>query len=1178
MLRHLAEFDAIPSTRRQRKLFAPALEPLENRTLLNGGGLDPTFGSGGVLVHDFGNTQLFFAAHDVARQPDGKIVVVGESGFVARFNADGSVDNSFGIEGRAPFQLDFNDTSVARAIVVLPDGKIVVGGGAKYTWPSPGAFALERYNPDGTPDTSFGDGGRVLTTIGYSASIHALAIQPDGKIVAGGESVSTAWPALPEYDFTLARYEPDGRLDTTFGASGTVVVNFLDPGVYRALADTVEDLVVLADGSIIAVGTTDSWGGSLAPGRVDSSRAVVARFRGDGTFDASLNDSASILADWGPNTSANAVAVQGDGKILVAGEYAIYSNTNYVPSGAALTRYNQDGSLDLSFNGTGRVVLGGPNTWITLKSLLVGPNATILTAGTTSTGEFLLEEFDAAGNSIFSATAPIGYLHLQPAVAGMVLQPDGKVLLIGSTNGRQEGEPSAMFFTAPNQIVLSRFVLPDHAGMPDPTFGTDGFVINEVNDPSHINNWLFAIQPDGKFVEIGHSRYDSPAIQLFRHNPDGSSDMSFGSGGAAPFPAGLGAPAALAIQSDGKIVVAGAHGYSSYGFCNGQFGACTSLPLDHPFVARFNADGTIDTTFGEQGSVVTSLGRHSWISDLVVQPDGKIVAGGTIDGKFLVLRYTSDGTLDTQFGDGGTVVTSFGLLRDTDRNAISGVALQPDGRIVVAGTYESPTRTAFRVPSDIAVARYNADGTLDATFGDGGIVRTAIGEDSSWAHDIVVEADGDLVVLAGAHSGGNETAGGRPYSDGDYVKEIALLRYKSDGRPDPTFGGDGHVLTNIRPSWLWFRPSVNSRIPFFAVQSDGKILVTGPRGPLARFDENGALDLTFGDSGRVYTNRGPETEDTTGLALQADGKIIVANGLTLSRYLNDGLPLVVALPRPTTAVLATGSDAGASPQVDVFNADTNALLFTLTPFDPNFTGGVRTAVGDVNGDNTPDILCAAGTGGGPHVVVYSGADGAVLYSFFAFSSDFTGGVNIAAGDVNGDGFADIICGAGAGGGPNVAVYNGKDGSLLQSFYAFDPEFTGGVSVAAGDVMGAGETDLICGAGPGGGPNVTVFNSNGTMLASFYANDPGLVTGVCVSAGAANGDGPQAIIADAHDGTGAPVVFSLDVVQAGIDIAWPPVRSAVDANDGDSDTEKQLDAFFAADPLRMGSLFIEDVAQ
>src|SRR5207247_1933899 len=117
---------------------------------------------------------------------------------------------------------------------------------------------------------------------------------------------------------------------------------------------------------------------------------------------------------------------------------------------------------------------------------------------------------------------------------------------------------------------------------------------------------------------------------------------------------------------------------------------------------------------------------------------------------------------------------------------------------------------------------------------------------------------------------------------------------------------------------------------------------------------------------------------------------------------------------------------------------------------------------------------APGPGGGPDIHVYDGAGGQLITGFFAYDMNFTGGVYVAAGDINGDGFADILCGADAGGGPNVTVVSGKDGSRLLSFFPYDPAFSGGVRVAAGDVDGDGVAEIVTGAGPGGGPNVTVY--------------------------------------------------------------------------------------------------------
>jgi hypothetical protein len=240
---------------------------------------------------------------------------------------------------------------------------------------------------------------------------------------------------------------------------------------------------------------------------------------------------------------------------------------------------------------------------------------------------------------------------------------------------------------------------------------------------------------------------------------------------------------------------------------------------------------------------------------------------------------------------------------------------------------------------------------------------------------------------------------------------------------------------------------------------------------------------------------------------------------------------------PAANFVAIAADAGGGPQVTVYNSATNAVVSVFFAFTPSFTGGVRVAVDDINGDGVQDIICAAGPGGGPQVEVIDGtkltqlqsngqiANSALITSFFAFNAPtFTGGVFVAAGQAS-SGQNWVVVGAGAGGGPQVTVYTAKalvtagvggTPASIANFFAFAPSFTGGVTVAVGDTTGSGKLNVIVGAGPGGGPQVIVVSGstfgsgfatqsngqvlNSSVLAKFFAFAPNFTGGVFVSGG------------------------------------------------------------------------------
>lgn len=245
--------------------------------------------------------------------------------------------------------------------------------------------------------------------------------------------------------------------------------------------------------------------------------------------------------------------------------------------------------------------------------------------------------------------------------------------------------------------------------------------------------------------------------------------------------------------------------------------------------------------------------------------------------------------------------------------------------------------------------------------------------------------------------------------------------------------------------------------------------------------------------------------------------------------------------------IASGSGAGSRPLVQLYRAD-GSIRAQFMAYDAAFTGGVSVAMADVNNDGVMDVITAAGAGGGPHVKVFDGksveklfdptqpAPAVVielteLYSFYAYDSRFTGGVSVAAGDVNADGHADIITGAGAGGGPHVKVFSGKTGAEIRSFFAFDANFRGGVNVAVGELQegrtnGREHADILVGSGAGG--KATVKGFNGKTGEEFFTLHPygNFGGGVYVTAGDLTGDGFDDLITGAGAG-GGPHVKAFD---------------------------------------------------
>ncbi len=400
-------------------------------------------------------------------------------------------------------------------------------------------------------------------------------------------------------------------------------------------------------------------------------------------------------------------------------------------------------------------------------------------------------------------------------------------------------------------------------GEPDPGFGQGGLAVLSVGATGGRLDGA-GILPDGRIVAVGSAEDedDVRASLVMRYRTDGTLDPSFGDAGVvrtATHPESTFAKAIVTLPN-GEVVVGGDHG-NFVGM----------------YLARYEVDGELDAAFGDEGIVVRENGvKLNELNALAVQSDRFLVAAGEIFPGFGLVRFGPDGDIDTTFGEQGAASTEIG-----ERSDVSAVAILPDGRILAAGTYRDGEE------GGVALALYKADGGLDATFGDGGVLQIRPAGRDARVEGMVIQPDG-RIILAGAI----ERAP-------DGVNRL-VMRLLSNGSFDPSFGTDG-VLEDV--------DDFSRAVSAVALQPDGKIVVSSFRTCL-RFDSDGGRDESFSDDGLA-----PVDVDTEQILIRPDGSILLAGTHRKDDEFETGLAvfdsgLDLAIPQGALESPAEGSDQG----------------------------------------------------------------------------------------------------------------------------------------------------------------------------------------------------------------------------------------------------------------------------
>ncbi|MBI1915606.1 MAG: tandem-95 repeat protein [Planctomycetes bacterium] len=904
---------------------------------------DSTFAGGTALVNFGGDDE----ALALATLPDGRILAGGyttaaggQRNFaLVRLNANGTLDNTFGSGGRVV--LDLGGDDVLRGLALQQrDGSIIAAGST--TAGGTSDFAVVRLTSTGALDPTFGSGGVFRLDFGGNDEARAVTLQADNKIVVAGSAVVTG--GGPDRDMALVRLTTSGQLDPTFGSGGRAMLDFQsfaspDPGgtptATAAYDDQASGVLVQSDGRIVVAG-------SASNGRFDF--LALARFTTTGTLDPTFGGegfggAGTETTAVGPSSDiAFALAAQPDGKLVVAGR-TLRDEVNVSLSDFTLARYSADGHADLDFGLGGRLVTRFPSADPSAAFALgFTDNGQLVAAGSIGTGgttAFALARYQAdirpvvQSNTItaisdgFSAPVVIAPLtnDFDPnlgdrlsitslrvptrngdqvirrgdpptTVAGVgTFSTDGNFITFAPPNDFSGTvnffyTASDSWLTAETSITVNVILsTARRAGSLDLSFGAvDGRALT-LFDRSDATAGGTLVSTGGvaalfgdKVVVAGTATVNGQTdVAVARYNADGTLDPTFGNGGMVTTDFGASDQAlAVAVQADGSVVVAGTTS-------NG-----TNLDFT---VARYDVTGTLDPLFGNGGKRLIDFGGNE-IATAVLLVGTQIVVGGvstaagTGGGQdFALARLNSDGSLDNTFGGTGRVLTDVNGV-----DILRGLTLQ-SGKVVAAGTAN------FSANRDFALVRYNADGSLDGTFGSGGRVTTDL---TSRDELFAVTTDASNRLVAAGYTLSSDTADATQRFT---RRDFAVARYTTTGALDTTFGS-GVATIDFQ--------GMQDEARSVTIQSDGAIVVAGfasvantnsftPTSnrdfALARFNSNGTIDTSFGNSGKVNTDFLGRSDQAQAVLLQSGGEIVAAGtaagndpptGFGLVRYFTNG--------------------------------------------------------------------------------------------------------------------------------------------------------------------------------------------------------------------------------------------------------------------------------------------------